>query len=137
MIDHVNSAKRSEIMRLVPRQGSSAEMLVRRIVWRLGYRYRLNLKSLPGTPDLVFKRRRKVIFVHGCFWHGHENCSKAMLPKSNVEYWEAKISKNRDRDRRVVAELVAAGWSVLVVWQCELRSPQELSDHIDSFLADK
>lgn len=100
----------------------------------MGYRYRLNVKRLPGSPDLVFPGRRKVIFVHGCFWHGHPHCSKSRLPKTNIPYWEEKIRMNRARDERVAAELARDGWGVLVIWQCEQRDPEALAKKVEAFL---
>lgn len=134
MVDHVSPTKRSEIMRSVKQTGSSAEMIVRKLVWSLGFRYRLNVKSLPGSPDLVFGGRRKVIFVHGCFWHGHRECAKARLPKSNSDFWAAKIASNMKRDESVRLRLNSDGWSVLTVWQCELRDRDALSEKLRNFL---
>ena len=109
------------------------EMRVRKLVHRLGYRFRLHRRDLPGTPDLVFPGRRKVIFVHGCFWHQHR-CPRGSQPASNTEFWETKLRKNVERDRKNIAELAAAGWSVLVVWECETKSPASLAKRIISFL---
>ena len=93
-------------------------MIVRRILHRLGFRYRLHRRDLPGSPDIVFTSRRKVIFVHGCYWHGHD-CRKGRLPKSRLDYWQPKIEANMKRDSRRLAELRALGWDSLIVWQCE------------------
>jgi DNA mismatch endonuclease (patch repair protein) len=134
MTDHVSAEKRSDMMRQVRRTGSSAELAVRKIVWALGYRYRLNVRSLPGSPDLAFTRRRKAIFVHGCFWHGHLSCRKARLPKTNSDYWKQKVLGNTARDSRVQAELASAGWEVLVVWQCEIKDLRSLQDKLKTFL---
>ncbi|NTX45182.1 DNA mismatch endonuclease Vsr [Burkholderia cepacia] len=136
MVDHVTSIKRSEIMRAVKRAGSAPEIVVRRLVWALGYRYRLNVKTLPGRPDIVLRRYRKAIFVHGCFWHGHVGCSKAKLPKSNTDYWSAKIAGNKRRDSEQIEQLRQQGWKVLTVWQCELRDEGALLQKLKEFLGE-
>ncbi len=133
MVDHVTPKKRSEMMSRVKRTGSTAELTVRQLIWGMGLRYRLNVKSLPGSPDLVFSKKRKVIFVHGCFWHGHADCNKGRLPKSNYEYWAEKISKNKERDLKVESQLKDNGWDVLTIWQCELRDTPSLKNRIDFF----
>ncbi|XYD07074.1 very short patch repair endonuclease [Methylobacterium sp. NMS12] len=114
------------------------ELIVRRLVHRMGYRYRLHRKDLPGRPDLVFGPRRKVIFVHGCFWHQHSdpNCSKARRPKSRVDFWNEKFAANSRRDSRNVEALTASGWSVLVLWECELRHTERLVERVVSFLGE-
>lgn len=109
-------------MQAVKSQNTSAEMKVRRLLHSAGFRYRLHVKGLPGSPDIVFKSRRKVILVHGCFWHGH-NCARgARIPKSNTSYWLAKIGGNRSRDLANFELLREMGWGVLVVWECEIKS---------------
>jgi DNA mismatch endonuclease (patch repair protein) len=105
-------------------------MLLRSALHRAGYRYSLHRKDLPGKPDVVFASRRKIVFIHGCFWHGHENCNQGGLSKSNQAFWKDKLAKNRARDRRVADELAASGWQVLVVWSCGLRSARKISDTI-------
>jgi DNA mismatch endonuclease (patch repair protein) len=112
---------------------TAPEMIVRRIVHALGFRFRLHRKDLPGTPDLVFPRHKKIVLVHGCYWHGHE-CKIGRLPKSNVAFWTAKIVKNRARDERNLAELAQLGWRALVVWQCETRRPADLRKAVAAFL---
>ncbi|HDV6321351.1 TPA: very short patch repair endonuclease [Burkholderia multivorans] len=121
-------------MRSVKTSGSKAELAVRKIVWDLGHRYRLNVRALPGSPDLVFASRRKIIFVHGCFWHGHCGCGKARLPKTNQAYWEKKIETNKARDLKVYRELSQRGWNVLTVWQCELKDVMRLQEKLKNFL---
>ncbi|MGH6946264.1 MAG: very short patch repair endonuclease, partial [Kiloniellales bacterium] len=115
MTDRVSSSIRSAIMASVKQKHTGPELTVRRMLHRLGYRFRLHNRSLPGSPDLVFPRRGKAIFVHGCFWHGH-SCRWGRLPKSKLDYWGPKIEANRKRDRRNSLRLRKQGWSVLVVW---------------------
>lgn len=114
------------------------ELVVRRIVHKLGYRYRLHQRHLPGRPDLVFASRQKVIFVHGCFWHRHDapDCKLARLPKSRLEFWSAKLDGNRSRDAKNLAALKEGGWRILVVWECELTDKERLGNNLASFLRD-
>jgi DNA mismatch endonuclease, patch repair protein len=133
VVDHVDSAKRSLNMAAVRSKNTKPEMVVRKIVYGLGYRYRLHWKKLPGKPDLVFPGKHKAIFVHGCFWHGHE-CSRARLPSTNIEFWEQKIGNNKERDSRVRNQLESEGWNVLTIWQCELKNDSELKQTIVRFL---
>jgi DNA mismatch endonuclease (patch repair protein) len=112
---------RSEIMRAVKSRDTNPEMIVRRLVHRLGYRYRLHRQDLPGKPDLTFPGRRKVVFMHGCFWHGHDCARGARVPKNNRDYWTAKIARNQARDANECERLRAMGWSVLTVWECEIK----------------
>jgi DNA mismatch endonuclease (patch repair protein) len=117
---------RSKIMRSVGREDTRPEMLVRRILHNLGFRFRLHRRDLPGTPDIVLPKYMTAIFVHGCFWHRHKNCSKATSPKTRVQFWTDKFEQNTARDRRNDKALKQAGWSVLVIWECETRRPVEL-----------
>lgn len=135
-MDVFEPAKRSEIMRRVRSKDTRPEMVVRSAAHRLGYRFRLHRRDLPGTPDLVFPRLRKVIFVHGCFWHGHMGCSRATLPKSNAEAWKKKIEGNCQRDRRAIEALRCDGWDVLVVWQCSVRNSEGLEQLLREFLTE-
>jgi DNA mismatch endonuclease (patch repair protein) len=121
-------------MRAVRSRDTKPEMIVRRAATALGYRYRLHRLSLPGKPDLVFGPRRKVIFVHGCFWHGHDCKRGAREPQSNVDYWRTKISRNRERDRITAQTLAEEGWKVLVIWECETKSVSALQQIIINFL---
>lgn len=118
-MDVVSPARRSAMMAGIRGQNTKPEMIVRSIAHRLGYRFRLHRRDLPGSPDLVFPARKKTVFVHGCFWHSHDGCRFAYKPKSNVEFWESKLRKNRERDIRVKGELECMGWDVLVIWECE------------------
>lgn len=135
MADHVQPSERSRIMAAVASKNTKPEMAVRSIVHKLGYRYRLHSADLPGTPDLVFPSRGKVIFVHGCFWHRHHRCRYASQPKTHVTFWIDKFHANLARDRRVQAELKKLGWEILIVWQCELKNQEKLSRRLDDFLA--
>lgn len=136
MMDSISSNERSRIMSLVKGKNTRPEMVVRRLVHGLGFRYRLHDTKLPGKPDLVFSRKRKIIFVHGCFWHRHKDCALARIPKSNQEFWLAKLEGNRLRDEINIRKLHEAGWDTLVIWECELRDQNKLSQRLRSFLSD-
>jgi len=135
--DTLTPASRSENMRRIKSADTKPERLVRKLVHALGYRYRLHRRDLPGKPDLTFASKRKVIFVHGCFWHGHgiAECPDRRLPKSNLTYWGPKLARNQQRDRDAQAALEQAGWQVLVVWDCETRSRETLSEKLKLFLS--
>ncbi|MBZ9883491.1 DNA mismatch endonuclease Vsr [Mesorhizobium sp. CA10] len=130
MVDHVDSVRRSAIMASVHSKDTRPELIVRRTIHALGYRFRLHKRDLPGKPDLVLARHRLAVFVHGCFWHRHPGCSKASLPKTHQDYWREKFAANRERDERVYAELTTAGWRVEVVWQCETRDKARLRQRL-------
>ena len=134
MIDIVRPQRRSEIMSNIRAKGTKPEMTVRRLIHSMGYRYRLHRADLPGTPDLVFPSRRKLIFVHGCFWHQHKRCGAARIPKSNRDYWEAKLNRNVARDRAHQSQLRRLGWQVLVIWECDIRTGKNLTGEIERFL---
>jgi len=134
-IDPMSVAERSRQMATVKSKDSTAEMFVRRLVHRMGFRYRLHDSRLPGTPDLVFPSARKVIFVSGCFWHMH-HCGRCRIPVGNRDYWIAKLERNRSRDRRVRKELRQLGWQILTVWECQLRS-RALEERLSKFLGQK
>jgi DNA mismatch endonuclease (patch repair protein) len=121
-------------MRAVKGRDTTPEMIVRRMVHAMGRRYRLHREDLPGKPDLTFPRLRKVIFVHGCFWHGHDCKRGARQPKENSEYWVKKISRNRARDVKSQEALKLMGWDVLVIWECELKDRDALRDRLKTFL---
>jgi len=125
---------RNRTMQAVRSENTAPERTVRRLVWNLGYRYRLHRRDLPGRPDLAFIGMRKVIFVHGCFWHGHSCARGARVPKSNVFYWVKKISQNKSRDRKHLVSLAAGGWQSLVIWECELKQLALVSSRISAFL---
>ena len=129
---------RSWVMSRVRNKDTVPEMTVRRLVHSMGYSYRLHGSKLPGRPDLVFKSRRKVIFVHGCFWHLHDDpdCKLARMPKSRLEYWKPKLERNRARDAKNMAALDKLGWQSLVVWECQLKDTGRLGAQIRRFLAE-
>ena len=126
MVDVVSSEKRSQMMAGITGKNTKPEILVRKILHRMGYRFRLHKKSLPGKPDIVLPRYKIVIFVQGCFWHGHENCHLFRLPKSRTEFWEAKIAGNKVRDEKVLTELSQLGYRILEVWECSLKGKSAL-----------
>jgi DNA mismatch endonuclease (patch repair protein) len=126
--------QRSRIMRAVKSTDTAPELTVRRMAHRMGFRFRLHRKDLPGRPDLTFPRLRKVVFVHGCFWHGHDCARGARVPKRNRAYWLKKIAGNRDRDEKNLEKLAAAGWQSLVVWECTTRSESNLNGQVSRFL---
>lgn len=115
-------------------KGSTPEMKLRRLVHGMGFRYRLHVKDLPGKPDLVFPARCAVIFMHGCFWHRHEGCKLARLPKSRLDFWKEKLEANRQRDLCHRQQLLESGWRVLVVWECQLADTANVSRIIHEFL---
>lgn len=133
-MDTLTKRQRSERMALIRCKDTGPEMTLRRLVHSMRYRYRLHDSSLPGKPDLVFRSRGKLIFMHGCFWHRHRRCVLARLPKSKLDFWKPKLEQNRQRDTRNRRRLRRAGWSVLVVWECELHDKQAAARRIRSFL---
>lgn len=132
-MDKIPPARRSANMRAIRSFDTKPELVVRKLVHRCGFRYRLHRRDLPGKPDLVFPARRAVIFVHGCFWHMH-GCPSVRVPKSNMDYWKPKLERNRKRDEESVAALEAKGWRVLTVWECETSDLTVLELKIREFL---
>ena len=132
-MDTRTEEQRRRIMQAVKSRDTGPEMVVRRLLHSLGYRYRLHRKDVPGKPDVAFLSRRKAIFVHGCFWHGH-GCPKGRLPKSRLDYWEPKLNGNKERDKRQEEELRSMGWGVLVIWQCETANLEVLAQRLSGFL---
>lgn len=126
--------QRSYNMSRIKNRDTKPEMIVRRLVYSLGFRYRLHLKDLPGKPDLVFKGRKKVIFVHGCYWHMHDCRYGRVTPRTNAEFWRKKRESNVTRDKNNIKRLQDSGWEILVIWECETREPEELSTKIKHFL---
>lgn len=125
-------------MRAIRSKNMKPEMAVRKLLHALGYRYRLHAKDLPGKPDIVFRNRRKCIFVHGCYWHQHPDpaCPDSRLPQSNLEYWLPKLARNVERDASHLATLKSAGWQVAVVWECEIKDIVQLTGRLRRFLDD-
>ncbi len=121
MADVLTADQRHRCMSRVRSKDTKPEILLRKALWKNGFRYRVNITSLPGSPDIVLPKYRTVIFIHGCFWHGHKNCKNASIPKTNTEFWEAKISRNQQRDQEVWRQLEAKDWCVIIVWECELK----------------
>ena len=134
MADILSPQQRSERMRLIRGQDTKPELLLRRALHRLGYRYRLHDARLPGHPDLVFTSRRKIIFVHGCFWHRHAGCPKAQTPQASADFWQNKFSRTVARDAANCVTLKATGWQVLIVWECELKNLDALLPCVRAFL---
>lgn len=134
MTDTLTRSARSRRMSLVRGKNTRPEIQVRGALHRLGYRYRLHVRSLPGTPDVVFASRKKVIFVHGCFWHRHARCKLARLPKSRLIFWKNKLEGNRQRDEKNQRRLNRLGWRYLIVWECQLHEFQRVVDRITRFL---
>jgi DNA mismatch endonuclease, patch repair protein len=120
-MDIVDSKRRSAMMAAIGPRHTLPELSVRRVAHRMGFRFRLHVKGLPGRPDMVLPRHRTVILVHGCFWHRHHGCANAVMPKTRTAFWASKFEKNVARDSRAVAELQAMGWRVLIIWECETK----------------
>lgn len=121
MADNLTATQRHRNMVVIHSANTSPELLFRRSLWKLGFRYRINDKRLPGSPDIVLPKYRTVVFVHGCFWHGHRGCKYFTVPKTNTEYWEVKVARNQERDQMVWRKLEAKGWHVIIVWECQLK----------------
>lgn len=138
MADNLTVQERSEIMRRVVSKGTRPELTIRKIVWGLGYRYRLNVNGIPGKPDIAFKSRKKAIFVNGCFWHRHPGCILTRTPKSNTEFWTKKFATTVKTDQRNYEELTRMGWTYLIIWECEIKKStlECLTQKIDQFMKD-
>lgn len=132
-MDIVSADRRSSIMARIRSKDTKPELAVRKLLHEMGYRYRLHVKDLPGRPDVVFRGRRKAIFVHGCFWHSHQGCKRAFVPKSRARFWKLKMKRNRERDVASVKSLELAGWRVLIVWECQVEQAN-LASLLKSFL---
>jgi DNA mismatch endonuclease (patch repair protein) len=135
-MDIISREQRSEVMSRIRGRDTKPEILVRRATHALGYRFRLHRKDLPGSPDLVFPKRRIVLFVHGCFWHRHPGCRLAYTPKSNIQFWRDKFERNVERDRKAIELLRAQGWSPRVIWECQTRKPG-LTNDLQALLENK
>ena len=132
----VTTPDRSALMRRVRQQGTAAELAVRRLLHGTGARYRVNVRSLPGSPDIANNTRRRAVFVHGCFWHGHTGCRQGTLPKRNREFWRKKLAANQARDIRTVTALEELGYKTLTVWECELADRKALTSRLAGFWFD-
>ncbi len=132
MADNLEKDERSRLMSKISGKETKPEILVRKYLFSKGLRYRKNVQQLPGSPDVVLPRFKTVIFVHGCFWHGHEGCRQARLPTSNVEFWQKKRNNNLDRDARKIDDLICLGWHIVVVWECELKNKEKRAATLNS-----
>ena len=134
MVDTVSPEVRSRIMARVKSKDTRPELLLRRLLHGLGYRYRLHRRDLPGRPDIVFPSRKKVVFVNGCFWHSHSGCPRATRPVANREYWLAKLKNNSERDERNLSLLEESGWQTATVWECQLADLEAVAQRMTKFL---
>jgi DNA mismatch endonuclease, patch repair protein len=134
MTDTVSRKRRSEMMRGIRGKDTKPERIVRSLAHRLGYRFRLHVKDLAGSPDLVFSGKKLALFVHGCFWHRHPGCTCAYRPKSNIEFWNGKFKNNVARDKRVRGELEKMGWRVAIIWECQTGNPDRLRKELNELL---
>ena len=134
MTDVFSVEKRSKIMSSIKSYDTQPELMIRSLIHRMGYRFRLRNASLPGSPDIVLPRHKKVIFIHGCFWHGHQKCKRSKRPNTNKEFWKHKLDNNVDRDKHQQRELNKLGWHYLVVWQCQIGKPETVRKRIKRFL---
>ena len=134
MADVFSKNKRSEVMSRIRSKDTSPELLVRRLVHGMGYRYRLHVAGLPGKPDLVFSRFKKIIEVRGCFWHQHNGCADSHMPKSRMDYWGPKLARNVQRDKQNEEELRSMGWEILTLWECEITDAKSTAKRLKMFL---
>jgi DNA mismatch endonuclease (patch repair protein) len=134
--DKFSSKKRSEIMSRISGHDTQPEKSVRSLLHNMGYRFRLHRSNLPGKPDIVLPRHKKIIFVHGCFWHGHKGCNRSQRPTSNVEFWNRKLTGNIERDKRILSELKRSSWKTLIVWGCQTRTADKLRAKLLKFLSE-
>ena len=136
MADPLTPQQRSAFMARIRSKDTKPELAVRKALFALGYRFRLHIKGLAGRPDVAFTRKRKVVFVHGCFWHGHEGCKHAHLPKTRPDYWREKFERNRARDAANLLRLAETGWDAHIVWECELSHPDVVVARLERFLGE-
>jgi DNA mismatch endonuclease, patch repair protein len=134
LADIFTKEERSKIMAGISGKETKPEILVRKFLFSKGFRYRKNVKDLPGKPDIVLPKFRTVIFVHGCFWHGHYQCKRASIPRSNNLFWDIKIKKNKERDKRNCLQLKRMGWHVITIWQCELKNQKIFTSTLDNLI---
>jgi len=128
-MDNVTKEKRSEIMSGIRSRNTKPEILIRKGLFKLGYRYRINSNSIFGKPDIILKKYNAVIFIHGCFWHGHIGCENFRMPKSNIQFWIDKIDRNRKRDGEVLNYLHATGWRICIIWECAIRGKKQMKHY--------
>jgi len=133
-MDVFTKEKRSQIMSKIKGKDTKPEKVVRSLLHQMGYRFRLHRRDLPGNPDIVLPKYKKAIFVHGCFWHGHDGCPRSKRPNTNKKFWNEKLSKNIKRDKRNQNELRKLGWQPLVVWQCQIKDIENLNEEIIQFI---
>ncbi len=136
MTDRISAETRSRLMSRVKNRNTAPELTVRRALHRMGYRFRLHRKNLPGHPDITLPRHKKVIFVHGCFWHGHD-CPRGKRPTTNQAFWDAKIDRNIKRDAKARAGIIEARWDVLVIWDCQVKKQELLNTILSKFMSEK
>ena len=129
-----NKIQKSKLMSRIKSKNTVPEIKIRSILHKLGYRFRLNDPRLPGKPDIVLKRHKKIVFVNGCFWHGHSRCRRATFPRTNQTFWINKITKNKERDKRILTELRKNGWNVLTVWQCRIKDEKNIINRLTIFM---
>ena len=134
ILDRFSRQERSRIMARVKGRDTAPERIVRSLVHRMGFRFRLHVRNIHGTPDIVLPRHRKVIFVHGCFWHGHKRCLRSKRPTTRLQFWNSKLDRNIERDERIRKILWRTGWKVMTVWECETRKPEKLMKKLEGFL---
>lgn len=134
MVDHISPKQRSALMARIRGRDTRPEVLVRSMVHRMGFRFRIGSTDLPGRPDLVLRRHKKVIFVHGCFWHQHTGCSRSARPRTRQKFWDAKLDRNVERDRSAIVLLRREGWRSLIVWECELKNSAAVARRLRRFL---
>ena len=134
MADRLSPQRRSENMRRIRSKDTAPEIYIRRFLHAKGFRYRLHPKNLPGKPDLVFPKLHKAIFVHGCFWHLHPACREGRVPQSRRDYWEPKLLRNVERDRKHMRALEEMGWDTICVWECEIKHPRQLEERLLKYL---
>ena len=133
-MDVFTKEKRSQIMSKIKGKDTKPEIVVRSLLHQMGYRFRLHRRDLPGNPDIVLPKHKKVIFVHGCFWHGHKDCPRAKRPSTNKKFWNEKLSKSIKRDTFNQKKLKKMGWLTLIIWQCEMKDSKNLQSKLESFL---
>jgi DNA mismatch endonuclease (patch repair protein) len=134
MSDVFSKEKRSWIMSRISGRDTKPEIIVRKLIHSLGFRFRLHVRTLPGNPDIVLPKHRKIIFVHGCFWHGHENCKRSRRPSTNTGFWDKKISGNIERDKTIIVDLYELGWNTLSIWQCDIKNQEKLFELLRNYL---